>query len=169
MNLRDYQKNAVEWAKTSDGLIIAPAGSGKTWIAASIIKNEQNGGSGLRFGWLAPTRETCQQARTSLRVAGVPDETVEIRCPHESVDFSKKDMLIVDEAKHSPAAGWRRIIESCNGLRYGFDATPWCDDEDRNAVTRSLFFNRTYEIKRSDIGDSLADAYLQLSECSPPF
>jgi superfamily II DNA or RNA helicase len=166
MHLREYQQKAVEWAKTSDGLIIAPAGSGKTWIAASIIKNYQNCGSGLRFGWLAPTRETCQQARTSLRVAGVPDEIVDVRCPHESVDFSKKDMLIVDEAKHSPAAGWRRIIESCNGIRYGFDATPWGDDPDRNAVTRTLFHNRTYEIKRSDIGDSLADAYLEISHAT---
>jgi len=166
MNLREYQQKAVEWAKTSDGLIIAPAGSGKTWIAASIIKNYQNCGSGLRFGWLAPTRETCQQARTSLRVAGVPDEIVDVRCPHESVDFSKKDMLIVDEAKHSPAAGWRRIIESCNGIRYGFDATPWGDDPDRNTVTRTLFHNRTYEIKRSDIGDSLADAYLEISHAT---
>jgi superfamily II DNA or RNA helicase len=166
MNLRDYQKNAVEWAKTSDGLIIAPAGSGKTWIAASIIKHYQHGRPGWRFGWLAPTRETCQQARTSLRVADVPDDVVEVRCPHESVDFSKKDILIVDEAKHSPAVGWRRIIESCNGSRYGFDATPWGDDEDRNAVTRMLFNHRTYEIKRSDIGDSLADAYLQLSDAT---
>ena len=166
MNLREYQQKAVEWAKTSDGLIIAPAGSGKTWIAASIIKNYQNCGSGLRFGWLAPTRETCQQARTSLRVAGVPDEIVDVRCPHESVDFSKKDMLIVDEAKHSAAAGWRRIIESCKGFRYGFDATPWGDDPDRNAVTRTLFHNRTYEIKRSDIGDSLADAYLEISHAT---
>ena len=105
MNLREYQKKAVEWAKTNHGLIIAPAGSGKTWIAASIIKNYQNCGSGLRFGWLAPTRETCQQARTSLRVAGVPDEIVDIRCPHESVDFSKKDMLIVDECFPS----WTKI------------------------------------------------------------
>ncbi len=138
----------------------------KTWIAASIIKNEQNGGSGLRFGWLAPTRETCQQARTSLRVAGVPDDVVEVRCPHESVDFSKKDILIVDEAKHSPAAGWRRIIESCDGARYGFDATPWSDNEDRNIVIKELFNQRVYEIKRSDIGDSLADAYLHLSDAT---
>jgi superfamily II DNA or RNA helicase len=166
MNLRDYQKNAVEWAKTSDGLIIAPAGSGKTWIAASIIKHLHERQTIGRFGWIAPTRETCQQARTSLKVAGVPDEIVDIRCPHESVDFSQKDVLIVDEAKHSPAVGWRRIIESCKGFRYGFDATPWCDDEDRNAVTRTLFFNRTYEIKRSDIGDSLADAYLHLSDAT---
>jgi superfamily II DNA or RNA helicase len=170
MNLREYQQKAVEWAKTSDGLIVAPAGSGKTWIAASIIKHflEQHHLKDYpcKIGWLAPTRETCQQARTSLRVAGVPGEIVDIRCPHESVDFSKKDMLIVDEAKHSPAAGWRRIIESCKGFRYGFDATPWGDDPDRNAVTRTLFHNRTYEIKRSDIGDSLADAYLQLSDAT---
>jgi superfamily II DNA or RNA helicase len=166
MNLREYQQKAVEWAKTSDGLIIAPAGSGKTWIAASIIKHFEKGRPGWRFGWLAPTRETCQQARTSLRVAGVPDEVVEVRCPHESVDFSKKDILIVDEAKHSPAAGWRRIIESCDGERYGFDATPWSDNEDRNIVIKELFNQRVYEIKRSDIGDSLADAYLQLSDAT---
>jgi superfamily II DNA or RNA helicase len=166
MNLREYQQKAVEWAKTSDGLIIAPAGSGKTWIAASIIQHFQKGRPGWRFGWLAPTRETCQQARTSLRVAGVPDEVVEVRCPHESVDFSKKDILIVDEAKHSPAAGWRRIIESCDGERYGFDATPWSDNEDRNIVIKELFNQRVYEIKRSDIGDSLADAYLEISHAT---
>jgi len=166
MNLREYQQKAVEWAKTSDGLIIAPAGSGKTWIAASIIKHYATLNPTWTFGWLAPTRETCQQARTSLRVAGVPDEIVGIRCPHEFVDFTRKDVLIVDEAKHSPAAGWRRIIESCNGPRYGFDATPWGDDPDRNTVTRTLFRNRQYEIKRSDIGDSLADAYLEISDAT---
>jgi len=105
MNLRDYQQKAVEWAKTSDGLIIAPAGSGKTWIAASIIKHFQHSLGGARFGWLAPTRETCQQARTSLRVAGVPDEIVGIRCPHEFVDFTRKDVLIVDECFPS----WTKI------------------------------------------------------------
>jgi superfamily II DNA or RNA helicase len=74
--------------------------------------------------------------------------------------------ILVHNCKHSPAAGWRRIIESCKGFRYGFDATPWSDNEDRNAMTRMLFRNRQYEIKRSDIGDSLADAYLQLSDAT---
>lgn len=166
MNLREYQKKAVEWAKTSDGLIIAPAGSGKTWIAASIIKHYHQLHPGWSFGWTAPTRETCQQARTSLRVAGITDEIVDVRCPHESVDFSKKQLLVTDECKHAPARVLRSIIESCHGLRFGFDATPWCDDEDRNAVTRTLFRNRTYEIKRSDIGDSLADAYLEISDAT---
>ena len=97
MNLREYQKKAVEWAKTNHGLIIAPAGSGKTWIAASIIKHYHELYPNMWFGWLAPTRETCQQARTSLRVAGIADSIVDVRCPHESVDFSRMDMLIVDE------------------------------------------------------------------------
>jgi len=57
--LRPYQQRAVEWAKTCDGLIIAPAGSGKTWIAASIIKYLHEHQTIRRFGWLAPTRETC--------------------------------------------------------------------------------------------------------------
>ena len=166
MNLREYQKKAVEWAKTSDGLIIAPAGSGKTWIAASIIKHHLSLHPDWSFGWTAPTVETCQQGRVSLRVAGVPDEAVDIRCPHESVDFSRKQVLIVDEAKRSAAKVLRGIIESCNGLRYGFDATPWGDDPDRNEVTRTLFHNRTYEISRTDIGDSLADAYLEISHAT---
>jgi superfamily II DNA or RNA helicase len=166
MNLREYQKKAVEWAKTSDGLIIAPAGSGKTWIAASIIKHHLNLHPDWSFGWTAPTVETCQQGRVSLRVAGVPDEAVDIRCPHESVDFSRKQVLIVDEAKRSAAKVLRGIIESCSGLRFGFDATPWGDDPDRNEVTRTLFRNRTYEISRTDIGDSLADAYLEISHAT---
>ena len=97
MNLREYQKKAVEWATKSDGLIIAPAGSGKTWIAASIIKHYHKLNPDWKFGWTAPTIETCQQGRVSLSVAGIPDGAVDIRCPHESVDFSKKNLLIVDE------------------------------------------------------------------------
>lgn len=162
MNLRDYQKRVVEWAKTKDGLIIAPAGSGKTWIAAAICAHH----STARIGWLAPTIETCKQAKVALDLAGVDPNRYEIRCPHESVDFSKCDLLIVDECKHSPATQWRRIIESCNGLRYGFDATPWCDDEDRNTINRNLFNCRQIEITREDIGDSLADATLVISNAT---
>jgi superfamily II DNA or RNA helicase len=160
--LRPYQQRAVEWAKDTDGLIIAPAGCGKTLIASSIIKHYAQF-SGLEFGWLAPTRETCQQAAAAVLAVGVDPSRVEIRCPHESVDFSKKDVLIVDECKHSGAISWRRIIESCGKRRYGFDATPWCDDPDRNAIVRQLFRNNTYEIKREELGDVLAHATVFMS------
>ncbi len=94
MNLRPYQRRAVEWSKCNDGLIVAPAGSGKTWIAAAILEHHLK--DGRTAGWLAPTRETCEQGMAAAELAGVADR-VEVRCPHDSVDFSKKDVLIVDE------------------------------------------------------------------------
>jgi superfamily II DNA or RNA helicase len=164
--LRPYQQRAVEWAKSSDGLIIAPAGCGKTVIASSIIKHYHHLNPDWSFGWTAPTRETCEQARASLRAAGIPDGIVDIRCPHESVDFSKKNLLVVDESKHSPARVLRAIIESCNGLRYGFDATPWSDDPERNAILRNLFRNNQFEIKREELGNVLAHATVYMSSAT---
>ena len=166
--LRPYQQKAVEWAKvaTGGGLIIAPAGCGKTLIAASILKHYSSQFPNLHFGWLAPTRETCQQAMKSLIELGVDISRVEVRCPHESVDFSDKSAIIVDEAKHAPAASWRRIIESCHGLHYGFDATPWNDDPERNAILLKLFNNNQYEIKREELGNVLAHATVYLSSAT---
>jgi superfamily II DNA or RNA helicase len=156
--LRPYQQRAVEWAKSgADGLIIAPAGCGKTVIASSIIKHFARWPE-WTFGWLAPTRETCQQAIDSLVAAGVDTSRVEVRCPHESVDFSSKNLIIVDEAKHAPATTWRKIIESCKGLRYGFDATPWSDDSERNEILRKLFRDTQFEIRREELAGVLAHA-----------
>ena len=145
------------------GLIIAPAGCGKTLIASSIIKHAVAKFPTVSFGWLAPTRETCQQATNALIAAGVDISRVEVRCPHESVDFSKKAVLIVDEAKHAPAVTWSRIIESCPGSIFGFDATPWCDDPDRNHKLQTLFRFNQYEIKREELGNVLAHANVFIS------
>jgi superfamily II DNA or RNA helicase len=164
--LRPYQQRAVEWAKSSDGLIIAPAGCGKTVIASSIIKHYHHLNPDWSFGWTAPTRETCEQARASLRSAGIPDGIVDIRCPHESVDFSKKNLLVVDESKHSPARVLRAIIESCNGLRYGFDATPWSDDPERNEILRKLFRDTQFEIRRDELAGVLAHATVYMSSAT---
>ena len=163
--LRPYQQRAVEWANQGDGLIIAPAGCGKTVIASSIIKHYCQWPD-WTFGWIAPTRETCQQAIASLEAVGVDTSRVEVRCPHESVDFSRKKLIIVDEAKHAPADSWRRIIESCNGLRFGFDATPWSDDSERNEILRKLFRNTQFEIKREELGNVLAHATVYMSSAT---
>jgi superfamily II DNA or RNA helicase len=164
--LRPYQQRAIEWAKSgADGLIIAPAGSGKTLIASSILKHFSQFPT-WTFGWLAPTRETCQQAVASLHAMGVNTSRVEVRCPHESVDFSRKNLIIVDEAKHSPAATWLKIIESCSGLRFGFDATPWSDDPERNEILRKLFRDTQFEIRRDELAGVLAHATVYMSSAS---
>jgi len=159
--LRPYQQRAVEWANQGGGLIIAPAGSGKTLIASSIIKHYCQWPD-WSFGWLAPTRETCQQAIASLQAVGVDHSRIEVRCPHESVDFSSKKVIIVDEAKHAPAESWRRIIESCKGIRFGFDATPWGDDFKRNEILLKLFGDSVYEIKRDELAGVLAHATVMM-------
>lgn len=165
--LRPYQQRAVEWASlVYSGLIIAPAGSGKTLIASSIIKQVSDKVPNVSFGWLAPTRETCQQAIASLKAVGVDPARVEVRCPHESVDFSNKTILIVDEAKHAPAATWRKIIESCPGSVFGFDATPWCDDPERNEILRKLFGDTQFEIKREELQGVLAHATVYMHSAS---
>lgn len=165
--LRPYQQRAVEWASlVYSGLIIAPAGSGKTLIASSIIKHVADKVPNVSFGWLAPTRETCQQAVASLKAVGVDPARVEVRCPHESVDFSNKTILIVDEAKHAPAATWRKIIESCPGSIFGFDATPWCDDPERNEILRKLFGDTQFEIKREELQGVLAHATVYMHSAS---
>jgi superfamily II DNA or RNA helicase len=168
--LRPYQQRAVEWASlVYSGLIIAPAGSGKTLIASSIIKHVSDKVPNVSFGWLAPTRETCQQAIASLKAVGVDPSRVEVRCPHESVDFSNKTILIVDEAKHAPAATWRKIIESCPGSIFGFDATPWSDDGERNQELRKLFGDTQFEIKREELQGVLAHATVHMSSASDRF
>jgi superfamily II DNA or RNA helicase len=166
--LRPYQQRAVEWAKSSDGLIIAPAGCGKTVIASSIIKHFAQVPE-WTFGWLAPTRETCQQAIDSLKAVGADYSRVDVRCPHESVDFSGKHLVIIDEAKHAPATTWKRIIESTRGLRYGFDATPWSDDSERNEELRKLFRDTQFEIRREELQGVLAHATVHLSSASDRF
>jgi len=167
--LRPYQQRAVEWALLAhSGLIIAPAGCGKTLIASSIIKYAATKFPNVSFGWLAPTRETCQQATIALIAAGVDISRVEVRCPHESVDFSKKAVLIVDEAKHAPAVTWRRIIESCPGSIFGFDATPWSDDPERNEILRKMFRDTQFEIRREELAGVLAHATVFMSTATDP-
>jgi superfamily II DNA or RNA helicase len=164
--LRPYQQRAVEWAKSgADGLIIAPAGCGKTVIASSIIKHFARWPE-WTFGWLAPTRETCQQAIASLITVGVDTSRVEVRCPHDSVDFSRKNLIIVDEAKHAPATTWRKIIESCKGLRFGFDATPWSDDPERNEILRKMFRDTQFEIRRDELAGVLAHATVFMNDAT---
>lgn len=166
MELRAYQKKVVEWAKHHDGIVIAPAGSGKTIIAASIIQQFLHKKPDAKIGWIAPTRETCTQAYSACQHIIGSTSMVDVRCPHHSVDFSSKDLLIIDECKHTCADTWRRIIVENTGLRYGFDATPWCDDPLRNADLKNLFRNQSIEITRHEVGENLCDAYIKLSDAT---
>ena len=171
MKLRPHQEKVVKWALARPrGLIISPAGSGKTVMMAAIAK-EFIYQYQEPVGVLAPTNETCQQCHESMSSFGVNMDYVEIRCPHSSVDFSTKSLVLVDECKHLPSDLWFNCFKGdfVPDHIFGFDATPFKDfDEERNERLLSIFGNESITIDRSEIGESLCEARVALSGATDP-
>ena len=97
MTLRPHQEKVRARAEQCDrGLVVSPAGSGKSLMMAAIALDCLNLTGGT-IGVLAPTNETCAQIYKSFVAMGIDMDFVEIRCPHSSVDFSRKEMVLIDE------------------------------------------------------------------------
>ena len=177
MILRSHQHAPVAWlAKRKFGLVVSPAGSGKTVIAAAALatvleaKDRQNK---IAVGWMANTHEQCQQARAALDLfQSVKDLcVVRIACAAAATDWSDCKLLIVDEAHHAAAPGWREQIETCPGARWGFTATPDAegeDAEDRDAALRELFGEERFIVDRDEVGSLVTKARVVLLEASDP-
>ena len=166
MTLRPHQEKVVKWARERErGLVISPAGSGKSLMMAAIAKEYiyEIGGS---VGVLAPTNETCAQCYSAMESLGVDMAMVEIRCPHSSVDFSGKGLLLCDESKHFPTNLYKSCFKSgFPQFMFGFDATPFKDfDDERNDELSAIFGNESITIDRSEIGESLCEARVVLSD-----
>ena len=103
MRLEDYQERAVMWlAKRGRGMVVAPAGSGKTWIAAAALERVVLGKERtevVKVGWMANTLEQCEQARKAIGMFPGLVGTVEprVECAQAGMDWSDCDVLIVDE------------------------------------------------------------------------
>lgn len=164
ISLRDYQIEAVQWlAGKFRGIVVSPAGSGKTIIAAAaldMVIRRKVRTAPVRIGWLANTREQCQQAEDAIRlfpVVGTQD--VKIACAAAATDWSDRDALIVDECHHGIAPGWADQIAGSPGARWGFTATP---PEDMEAVaTLTALLGETLTIERSRVKRNLARAVVR--------
>jgi len=160
ITLEPYQKNAVEWlSKQRRGAVVAPAGSGKTIIAAAALDQVLN--SVVRtepvvVGWMAATMEQCFQAEAAIRTCIEKPGLMKpyIRCAAANYDWSICDVLIVDECHHaSSAPGWRAQIEEFGGPVWGLTATP--PEKDEKAEDHALFlelFGEIFEIERKEVG-----------------
>lgn len=121
-------------------LVKAPAGSGKTLIAAHAASRMAR--AGCKIGWLCNTVEQKQQAVRAIESVGGPDGCdFEICCAAAEPDFSDRDIIIVDECHHLPAVSWLRALAHLKPhvIIWGFSATPFGDDAVRNAVLEMLF------------------------------
>lgn len=160
MTLEPYQEEAVAWlSRRTRGAVIAPAGSGKTIIAAasldrvvSAVPREKK----IRVGWMANTIEQCLQAMKALQnfPAVIEHCRIKIECAAANTDWSPCDVLIVDECHHAASApGWRAQIENFRGPVWGFTATP--PERDDKPLEFELFlelFGDIFTVERQDVG-----------------
>lgn len=145
--LRPYQQSAVQQIRTQfqaghrSVLFVLPTGGGKTVLFSHIT--EQAAEKGNRVCVLVHRQELLRQASASLTAMGVPHGLV---AANLSMDLSHDvqvasvqtlarrlhklpaglfQLLVVDEAHHSNAGTWARVLDHFNAARVlGVTATP---------------------------------------------
>lgn len=140
MILRSYQQRCIAFlVPRKRGFVIAPAGSGKTVIAAHAIAAVAKPGD--RVGWIANTREQVEQAAAAIgQTEGAPGVEFSLWCAAARPDVSDCSILIIDEAAHLPAETWLSTASAACGRVFGFSATPWSDSApERDDVLRNFF------------------------------
>ena len=170
--LRQYQSSAVDWiSQRNRGMVVAPAGSGKTIIAASAAARILRAGQTAL--WVANTKEQVDQATRAIQsTEGAADVDWVVECVASRPDTSKADLIVMDEAHHAPADTWSQLL---NGLPksvivWGFTATPWHDtDEDRNQSVRDAF-QEFFQISRDEVmaGGHLVNGIVRVIDFDAP-
>jgi superfamily II DNA or RNA helicase len=140
--LRPYQTEPVDWlTKQERGLLVAPAGSGKTRMALTALSRIRIPDS--RFLWLAHTREQVEQAKAA-QADVCPDLNIEFGC-YAGMDDSvtlgiRYTHIICDEAHHLAKTSWGKIIKQANHkFLWLLTATPFSGDWESDQFMRSLF------------------------------
>jgi DNA repair protein RadD len=155
MKLRDYELKAVRdlpglLRKHRRVVAVAPTGSGKTVIAAALVRAMR----GKRTLWLAHRIELLKQALEQLIAAGVPAPSLGLLAGIGSVELRdgtrigqnenasiivasvdmfrggrevpRCDLIVVDEAHRTMAATYRGILDQRPRAQVlGLTATPW--------------------------------------------
>jgi superfamily II DNA or RNA helicase len=156
MNLRAYQSDAVDWIGSRRmSCVVAPAGAGKTIIAAAIVA--RYGLTFSRCAWLANTRDQCDQARVALdRVTLPAGLEVEVGCYGSFSTLEGFDLVILDEAHHLPSRTVYLLIQTMrqDARLVGFTATPKHSNPERNEVMRQVFSDGFFVIQKSEVMDA---------------
>ena len=174
VSLRPYQTRGVDWlARRKRGIVCAPAGSGKTLIAAGALEKVATAVPRDRkvlVGWTCFTIEQRDQALAALerfpRIAELCE--VKVECYASGIDWSDRDVLIVDEAHHSPSDQLSKQILACPGARWGFTATPWGDDPDRNKFLSEMFGGECLTISREEVAHNVAPVRIIMHDETDP-
>ena len=170
--LEPYQVRAVDWlSHTRRGIVVASAGSGKTILAAAALEavaRSKPRTTKIRVGWLAHTIEQKQQAVDALNRFPelLPLIDLKVECAAAEHTWSDRDVLVVDEVHWAGCNQWSKQVQSCPGARWGFTATPFGDDQERNAALLALFNQQVFTIHRDEVSARLAPAKVVLLDAS---
>jgi superfamily II DNA or RNA helicase len=138
---RPYQTAAIDFLTQpirTRALIVAPAGSGKTAIAAQALSRICV--PNTRVAWLANTVEQVDQGIAAIaRTNGADGVDFLVACVAGQPDVSDRDIIIVDECHHTPATSWARLAAQAKGVLWGFTATPDSGDAERDAIFGRIF------------------------------
>lgn len=155
MEKRQYQQRAIAFlARSKLGIVKAPAGAGKTHIAASALAvclHKRQGVANVEI--MVNTREQVDQMQTACDRFPVIEEKahLQIYCAAGAPMGSKPDLLIVDECHRAGADGWSAKINQCQSARWGLSATPFSGDAERDGLVRKLFGNNIHCIDRANL------------------
>ena len=119
--LRDYQRELYDSALRSLAahkrtLVVAPCGSGKSYIFAEMVSNCKG-----KVLILTHRRELLRQHQALIDDARI--EMVFTEKNHLD-EHERPNLLIVDEAHLSAANTWRKVIDYYDTYTVGFTATP---------------------------------------------
>jgi superfamily II DNA or RNA helicase len=153
IEMRDYQLEMVRQAiERGNAIISAPCGSGKTEMAAAIIKSipVQTVWLTHRGSLLIQTKERLEKRlgeevgilmadKTDLkRITVAMVQTLSNRMKDDDPEVKKffhrwfrktTQMLILDEAHHASSPTWYQLAKSCDAyFRFGLSATPLFGD-----------------------------------------
>jgi len=139
ISLRPYQQAALEAMKRhNSGICVAPAGSGKTIIAAALVLDRchilgcMTPGANVKVSWIAHTKEQVQQAVDALEALGVYSvASCAVSCyAGDNRHLAECDILIIDECHWAGCNQVNRLVDMAgisSGFSpyiYGFTATP---------------------------------------------
>lgn len=158
MEKRQYQLDAIEYLRnTKRALLIAPAGSGKTYMAASAVNKKITQPPRFRLEPLIEimvnTTEQKQQMQDAFDRFCIGNRCkLHIYCAAGAPMDTDPDLLIVDECHHSTAKTWGQKIAQCTAGRWGLSATPFeGKDPDQIKLIKKLFTAQPHIIKRDQL------------------
>lgn len=173
IQLRDYQLRARDWlSRQARGMLVAPAGSGKTVIVAAALKQlvESTSRTGpLKVGCISNTREQREQMIAALALFSCNLEA-NVQCAQAQTDWSDRDILVVDECHHAHkfAPSWFGPVGRYTGALWGMTATPDIEDPESRESLKNLFGNNRFTVNREDVAHAIASATVHLLDPPAP-